>query len=606
MRRILKFIAVIAAIMTLSFAPVGVFADDACKIAGESDPLICGTPDGGDEEVELMNRVSNVLNVVYLWIGIIAVVFIVIGGIKYMTSAGDTSKVEGAKKTITFSVIGLVVVLAAFAITSFIIGALDGRNPNAGEMAGSEENANISFGEDRYKVRSITAIKNTNLVAGQESTIKARVIPDYAKNKTLNYTSSNPDVVSVDKDGKIKAKKEGTATITIESPDGAKKDVTVKVVKPIPVTAIKLSETKVSIEKGKSKTVTATPIPSNAANKNLTWQSANTQIATVSQSGTIKGIKDGETTVTVSAFNQEVFASNTGIVLAAENNPALGTTITSKIKVTVSSDPYETVGDQRNVKYSKRLDFRPETRKIINKHNKDFNYTNDKSKLKSYGGYKKYLKNELGGVFKLFADEDRIKVKTAADFQAASEYVFGLWAIWGIDYGNGDANKDHHSWTGTDAFYYGQPGREYQYGYCAAAINEMLTSCQNIRTNCNTAISTFAKSTKLRVFGFSQAEKMAAASKVGKIRYADELQVGDVVHYFNDSGGWHHVAMVGEVYKDYIVFYDGGGRMQKKPLFKQLVKRTHTKSLSPVYKDKNWYGVRVWNIDQSKTLKGLN
>ena len=589
------------------FTHTSVFADDACTIAGESDPLICGSS-SGDEEIELMDRTSNVLNVVYLWIGIIAVIFIVIGGIKYMTAASDSTKVQGAKKTITFSVVGLVVVLAAFAITNFFIGALDGRTPDSAPVA--DEGETILGDKDRYKVRSITSINSTKLIAGQSGIIKARVIPDYAKNKTLTYKSSNPDIVSVDNKGNIKAKKAGNATITIESPDGVKKEVKVSIIKPVPVETIKLSTTKVKIEKGKTVTVTATATPNNAADKTLTWKSANKKIATVTQNGKIKGIKDGETTVEVSAFNQEVFADANNVTLAAVKKSKLGTTITKKIKVTVTSDPYETVGDQRNVKYNKRLDFRKETRKIINKHTKDFFYNDYQSTIKKYGGYTQYVK-DLGGVFKLFANEDKIKVKTAADFQAAVEYVWGLWTIWGVDYGNGGGGLTHHNWGGStgssDGFYVGQPGRSTMYSYDESGINDVLRESKTVRTNCNKSVSTFSRSTSLKTYGFSQGKKLAEISKVGRIEYVDELQVGDLLEFNTSGGNWHHTAMVGEVYKDYVVAYEGGPLFMISKKFKKLIPRSHTKKLTGTYGgEPGWYGVRVWDIDQSKTLKGLN
>lgn len=65
---------------------------------------------------------SNALGMVYFIAGTIAVVMIIFSGLSYMTSAGDTGKVTKAKNTLTYSVVGLIIVLIAFAITSFVIG----------------------------------------------------------------------------------------------------------------------------------------------------------------------------------------------------------------------------------------------------------------------------------------------------------------------------------------------------------------------------------------------------------------------------------------------------------------------------------------------------
>ena len=59
-------------------------------------------------------------------IGIIAVIMIIIGGVNYTMSQGDSTKVQKAKNTILYGIIGLVVVLLAFAIVNFVLGSLNG------------------------------------------------------------------------------------------------------------------------------------------------------------------------------------------------------------------------------------------------------------------------------------------------------------------------------------------------------------------------------------------------------------------------------------------------------------------------------------------------
>ena len=62
----------------------------------------------------------------YGLVGIIAVIFVVIGGFKYTTSQGDPGRVQQAKNTIMYALIGLAVTLLAFAITQFVLNALGG------------------------------------------------------------------------------------------------------------------------------------------------------------------------------------------------------------------------------------------------------------------------------------------------------------------------------------------------------------------------------------------------------------------------------------------------------------------------------------------------
>ena len=99
--------------------------DDPCNLAmGSKPPGMC---DEEHTEETLIETISNVLDTVYLWVGIIAVIFIIIGGINYTMSQGDPGKVKKAKDTIMYAVIGLMVSLLAFAITAFVLNALEGK-----------------------------------------------------------------------------------------------------------------------------------------------------------------------------------------------------------------------------------------------------------------------------------------------------------------------------------------------------------------------------------------------------------------------------------------------------------------------------------------------
>ncbi|MBR0134553.1 hypothetical protein IJM16_04845, partial [Candidatus Saccharibacteria bacterium] len=74
--------------------------------------------------VDLHASIGVILNVVYGIIGIVAVVMVILGGISYTTSQGDPGRLKKAKDTILYGIIGLVIVLMAFAITSFVLSAL--------------------------------------------------------------------------------------------------------------------------------------------------------------------------------------------------------------------------------------------------------------------------------------------------------------------------------------------------------------------------------------------------------------------------------------------------------------------------------------------------
>lgn len=79
---------------------------------------------GGDNAgMSLEDGIKNVVNVLLFLLGAIAVIMIIIGGIRYATSNGDAGAIKGAKDTILYAVIGLIVAILAYAIVNFVVGA---------------------------------------------------------------------------------------------------------------------------------------------------------------------------------------------------------------------------------------------------------------------------------------------------------------------------------------------------------------------------------------------------------------------------------------------------------------------------------------------------
>lgn len=66
--------------------------------------------------------IGTVVNAVLFFGGFVALTFIVIGGFRYVISAGDPQKVAAAKDTIIYAIIGLIIAIAAFTIVNLVIG----------------------------------------------------------------------------------------------------------------------------------------------------------------------------------------------------------------------------------------------------------------------------------------------------------------------------------------------------------------------------------------------------------------------------------------------------------------------------------------------------
>ena len=123
-----KFIAKLS-IATLLIVPV--FAPAVAHAAADVNGSLCEGANlqvdakdcnqNGDPKQKVNDLLTTVINIFSLIVGIIAVVMIIIGGLKYITSGGESSNITGAKNTILYAVIGLVVVALAQFIVRFVL-----------------------------------------------------------------------------------------------------------------------------------------------------------------------------------------------------------------------------------------------------------------------------------------------------------------------------------------------------------------------------------------------------------------------------------------------------------------------------------------------------
>ena len=125
------------------------------------------------------------------------------------------------------------------------------------------------------------------LAVGESITLTATVSPDNATNKSVTWSSDDEAVATVDENGNVSANSVGTATITATA-DGVTAECTIIVEeKVIPVESITLNKTEAEIFVGAEEKLTATVLPEDATNKDVTWTSSDTTIATVDSNGKV-------------------------------------------------------------------------------------------------------------------------------------------------------------------------------------------------------------------------------------------------------------------------------------------------------------------------------
>ena len=138
MKKILKLVLPVLIVGVVAFA--GVFDVSALTLQEGAEAARCdGCPadlfgDGG-----VFKRITN--TILYI-VGIVAVIMLIVGGIRYVISGGDSKKVTDAKNTVLYAIIGLVICFLAFAIVNFVISAL----PSSGNNSGNGDNNSSSEG----------------------------------------------------------------------------------------------------------------------------------------------------------------------------------------------------------------------------------------------------------------------------------------------------------------------------------------------------------------------------------------------------------------------------------------------------------------------------
>lgn len=193
------------------------------------------------------------------------------------------------------------------------------------------------------------------LTKGSVAVLTATVSPADATDKTVQWSSDNPSVATVDQNGRITAVDEGNAVITA-SAGGFSASCSVYCII-IPVTAVILDKKSLSLARGTSETLKATVLPSDATDKTVKWSSDKSSVATVDQNGQVTAVSSGDATITASVGSvsatcavsvfvpvTSVTLNSTSLTLSVGETALLDATVlpedaTDKTATWYSSDP---------------------------------------------------------------------------------------------------------------------------------------------------------------------------------------------------------------------------------------------------------------------------
>lgn len=156
--------------------------------------------------------------------------------------------------------------------------------------------ANCTVTVEATPVESVELnLQTATLKIGQNLQLTATVTPDNATDKTVNWTSSDTSVATVDTNGVVTALQKGTATITASNGDvNATCTLTVE---EISSEEIVLNYVSISLKVGESSQLIAQIFPEDTTDKNITWSSSDPSIATV-DNGLVTALATGEVNIT--------------------------------------------------------------------------------------------------------------------------------------------------------------------------------------------------------------------------------------------------------------------------------------------------------------------
>ena len=147
-----------------------------------------------------------------------------------------------------------------------------------------------------------------------------------AKGKKVVWSTSNKKVATVTSNGKVKAKKNGKATITAKI-KGTKVKATCKIVVGTPVSKVKLDKKSLTLEPGETYKLKTTISPKKPTNKKVTYKSSNASIVKVSSKGKITALKEGKAKITVTAADGSGKKATCTVTVAKKTVAATSVTI---------------------------------------------------------------------------------------------------------------------------------------------------------------------------------------------------------------------------------------------------------------------------------------
>ncbi len=222
-----------------------------------------------------------------------------IKGLKWTTSNATIASVDKSTGVVTANKVGDAVITAT--VTD-----------------GSGISASTTVHVTPLSATSLSITKELTLLYSYSQKLEATILPEQTDNKTLEWSSDNEDVATVDQDGVVMGVNAGTANIIAKTTDGSNLSDTCKVtVNPV---VINLSTNTVNLQKGDTYVEqTTTVLPDNYEHKDVVWTASGNGVASVDANGNITANKPGVDTLRCSLSYDSNIYSECRVIVYDEN-----------------------------------------------------------------------------------------------------------------------------------------------------------------------------------------------------------------------------------------------------------------------------------------------
>ena len=159
MKKILITFGLIIAIVGSFITAAGIYENKAYADSA-ADLIKQGADSTGQQDSRSAGDIAkDVVNIMFFIVGIMAVIMIIWGGIRYVLSAGNSAALTSAKNTIMYAVIGLIVAILAYTIVNFVINTVSG---NSGSSSSNSSNSSDDSDSSNKSNSNSSSNKSTN------------------------------------------------------------------------------------------------------------------------------------------------------------------------------------------------------------------------------------------------------------------------------------------------------------------------------------------------------------------------------------------------------------------------------------------------------------